>query len=634
MERTNEKPQKWIRDYLFDALRDLEIRYIFGVPGTNEIPIIDGCDILSNQVTYIQCLHENIAMGAAMGYARMSGKAGVVVIHVTPGTGHSIGNISNAWKSRVPLVVLCGQQHNQLVTQEPLLASDVVEIARQFTKWAHEARAWQEVPLVLQRAFKEALAPPTGPVFISLPWDFAIHEVEPGYDEPLKITRIPPRFLADPEAIKEGAKLLSSAGNPVIIVGDAVGYAQAWNEVTQLAGLLGAPVYLEGLSSMANFPNGDYHWQGELPFTQLAIQERLKLHDLAFMCGFGSQAQITVFKYSDGPLIPHKLKQIYLTNNTWDIGKNDFGEVGILGDIKATLPKLSQLLGPRPSAEAERRNTLLQDLEKKRASAWKDYLEKSKRVSPIRAVVVADALRQVIAERGLERRYVYVHEALSDSAPFQLYLPVAEPTSYYCVEGGSLGWSMPGSLGIKLARYGWQGIEADLVVNVVGDGSALFYPQVWWTSVHRDLPILYIIMNNREYRTLIQGLATVVTAYGNTPGYNWHPVNSDPSYLRIKQPDFSFLELAGSFGVRDGKRVTDPVRVKAAIEEGVAHVLGKKSSYVIEILSDPAVTADGPQPEPSPARAFVSRTAEIGEMSPPLEQPPLDIYYQSKTQWE
>src|SRR5262249_12261505 len=151
---------------------------------------------------------------------------------------------------------------------------------------------------------------------------------------------------------------------------------------------LGAPVYLEGHSSMTNFPNNDYHWRGELPGAQGVIQEHLRPHDVAFMCGFGSQAQITVFKYSDGPLIPHKLKQIYLANNTWDIGKNDYGEVGILGDVKATLPTLSKLLGPEPSPEGKRRNACLQDLDKKRTSDWKEYLEQSKRMLPIRAVVV------------------------------------------------------------------------------------------------------------------------------------------------------------------------------------------------------------------------------------------------------
>src|ERR1051325_6460567 len=168
---------RWTRDYVFDILRELGIHYIFGVPGTNEIPIIDGCSYPENNVTYIECLHENIAIGAAMGYARMTGKPGVLVVHVTPGIGHSLGNLFNAARSRVPLVIFCGQQQNELVTQEPLLASNLVQVANQYCKWAHELRSWEEIPLVLQRAFKEAMAPPTGPTFISFPWEFMLHEV-------------------------------------------------------------------------------------------------------------------------------------------------------------------------------------------------------------------------------------------------------------------------------------------------------------------------------------------------------------------------------------------------------------------------------------------------------------------------
>jgi benzoylformate decarboxylase len=91
---SSERPQevqRWNRDYLFDILRALGIRHIFGVPGTNEIPIIDGTAYPENGVQYIECLHENIAIGAAMGAARMSGKPGVLVVHVTPGIAHSIG---------------------------------------------------------------------------------------------------------------------------------------------------------------------------------------------------------------------------------------------------------------------------------------------------------------------------------------------------------------------------------------------------------------------------------------------------------------------------------------------------------------------------------------------------------------
>ena len=172
-----QEPRRWARDYVFDILRALGIRYIFGVPGTNEIPIIDGTSYPENDVQYIECLHENIAIGAAMGSARMSGKPGVLVVHITPGIAHSIGNLFNAWRSRMPLVILCCQQQNELVTQEPLLASNLVDLARQYTKWAHEVRTAEELPLVLQRAFKEAMAPPNGPVFVAIPWEFTMRRI-------------------------------------------------------------------------------------------------------------------------------------------------------------------------------------------------------------------------------------------------------------------------------------------------------------------------------------------------------------------------------------------------------------------------------------------------------------------------
>ncbi|HTD83725.1 MAG TPA: thiamine pyrophosphate-binding protein, partial [Gemmatimonadaceae bacterium] len=169
---TKKPAKRWARDYVFDILQDLGIRYLFGVPGTNEIPIIDGTSYPSNDVQYIECLHENIAIGAAMGSARMTNKPGVLLVHVTPGIAHTIGNLFNAWRSKMPLVVLCAQQQNELVTQEPLLASNLVDLARPYTKWAHEVRTEQELPMVLQRAFKEAMAPPAGPVFVSIPWEF------------------------------------------------------------------------------------------------------------------------------------------------------------------------------------------------------------------------------------------------------------------------------------------------------------------------------------------------------------------------------------------------------------------------------------------------------------------------------
>jgi benzoylformate decarboxylase len=585
---------RWTRDYLFDILRELGIRHLFGVPGTNEIPLIDGTSFPENQVTYIECLHENIAIGAAMGEARLTGLPGVLVVHVTPGIAHSIGNLFNAARSRVPLVILCCQQQNELVTQEPLLASNLVDLARQYTKWAHEVRAAEEIPLVLQRAFKEAMAPPNGPVFVAIPWEFTMRRIGE-HDRVAGVTRISSHFTGDPAAIAQAAQQLAQANSPLLVLGDAAGYANAWPELQELAELLGAPVVQQTLSSLANFPNDDYHWQGELPGDQHLMQAVFADHDVAFLCGFGAQAQVTVFKQADGPLIPATVQQIYLTNNTWDIGKNFYGETAIFGDIKATLPLLNAHLRQQPVSGAAVRNDALRQLAAARRTDWLAYEAQGLgQPTEIWAVTVAAALRHEIEARGLAKQFVYVHEAISDPAPFQYLLPfgpdAAAPTSYYCVAGGSLGWSMPASLGTKLAGRGWQGIEPRLVINAVGDGSSLFYPQVWWTAAHRKLGVLYIITNNFEYHTLQIGLKQVVAAYEADPNYGWHPRSDNPEYLRLERPKIDFVALARAFGVGAGEVVERAHDVARAVQRGIEHVLTTGESFVLDVHVTPSTS--------------------------------------------
>ena len=611
--------RRWARDYVFDVLHELGIHYIFGVPGTNEIPIIDGTSYPENDVRYIECLHENIAIGAAMGSARMTGKPAVVLVHVTPGIAHTIGNLFNAWRSKMPLVILCAQQQNELVTQEPLLASNLVDLAQQYTKWAHEVRTEQELPLVLQRAFKEAMAPPTGAVFVAFPWEFPMREIGPD-DRIPGITQISQHFTGDPDTIRQAASILSKAKNPLIVAGDAVGYANAWAELQDLAEILGAPVLLQTFSSVSNFPNDDYHWQGELSGTQALMQQTFEGHDVAFLVGWGCQAQITVFKYTDGPLIPPDVTQVYLSNDTWDIGKNYYGKAAIFGDIRATLPLLNDLVRKNPPKGAASRNKTMREGDKTRAKNWADYLAKAMKAKDIWAVVIAHALRECIDELDLAKQFVYVHEAVSDPAPFQYYLPFtnksAAPISYYCVAGGSLGWSMPASLGIKLEKNGWQDIETKLVVNAVGDGSSLFYPQTWWTAAHRELAILYIITNNHEYHTLQLGLQQVVQAYGKAPGYEWNPKTLWPEYLTIHRPKVDFLSVAKGFAGMDGEVVRLPEEVKAAVRKGVDYVLKNKKSYLLDMR----ISRDTP--------TAPSTTVPDDVLERYISQPPIDVVHQ------
>ncbi|MEJ2858638.1 MULTISPECIES: thiamine pyrophosphate-binding protein [unclassified Saccharothrix] len=566
-------PAKLGRDVVFDYLRTARVDRLFGVPGTNEIPIIDGTDVPANGVHYVPCLHENIAVGAAMGYARASGRPGVVLLHVTPGIGHGLGNLYNAAKSHVPLLVLCGQQHSNLLIQEPLLESDLVQVARQFTKWSYEVRGPDEIGMAMQRALKVALSPPHGPVFLSIPWEFTI---APARDPDAgRFTVVAPRFTGDRAGITQAAEVLAGAANPVIVVGDGVGAADAWAEVAALADALPSTVevFSEPLSSYMNYNNQDSDWQGELPGLQQCMQEKFADKDVAFLCGFNAQAQLVVFDWDLGPLIPEHVRQVYLHNDPWQIGKNHYGEAAVLGDIKATLPLITNEVAALRRVEVAPLDTLLAPSDERVRQRERRVAEVALRLDEITGEDVAIALRS-LQDKDPGLRLTLVNEAVSDSGYFQKHLRFDGPTSYFVGQGGSLGYSMPAALGTRL------GAGADrTVVNVVGDGSALFYPQCWWTAAKLDLAVLFVVLNNQEYKTLIGGLNEIGEVY------DWH-TTGDAAYLRLPPPPaVDFVTLAAGYGV-SGARVTDPHDVEPALAKGldiVRGVGGPARSHVVEV---------------------------------------------------
>jgi benzoylformate decarboxylase len=563
------------RDVVFEYLRDLGVEYLFGVPGTNEIPLIDGTAVAENDVTYVPCLHENIAVGAAMGYARLSGKPGVAELHVTPGAAHGIGNLYNAHRSHIPVVVLCAQQHNELYLQEPILSSDLVQVARQYTKWAYEVRFPEELPVALQRAFKEALTPPMRPVFLAIPWEFTMAPVP---DAPRRVTRIGSRILGDRDEIARAAHALATAKSPVIVAGDGVGAAGAWEGIERLAGLVGAPVYDEPFSSYLNFPNHLPRWQGELPQTQQAQQKVFAGHDVAFLCGFNAQAHVLVFRYELGPMIPETVTQVYLHDDPWEIGKNHYGEVAILGDIATTLPSICDAVAEHPerdAEQAERRNEQLTALDEQRRGQLGAAAEVAQGDALLTGAQVAAALAK--AQGSMPAPMTLVNESVSDIPSFLAYPQFDRPDAYYFAQGGSLGYSMPFSVGAKLAAG-----DSRTVVNTIGDGSALFYPHTWWTITRQRLPILTLVTNNRSYKTLVGGLAALDAICG------WKPAG-DAWYLRLDQPTvMSYVDLAGPFGV-EGALVSTPAELGPALERAIATVAGG-SPFVLEVLTDPSLT--------------------------------------------
>src|SRR5262245_13510461 len=161
---------------LIATLREAGIRYLFGNPGTTELPLLDA--LPDSGLEYVVALQEASAVAAADGYAQASASLAVANVHVAPGVGNALSILHSAARSRSPVLLTAGQQDTRLLMHEPILAGDLVTMAEPFTKWAYEIRSADEAVSVVERAITIALTPPTGPVFLSLPMDLMTDDTD------------------------------------------------------------------------------------------------------------------------------------------------------------------------------------------------------------------------------------------------------------------------------------------------------------------------------------------------------------------------------------------------------------------------------------------------------------------------
>ena len=215
------------KEALMQILRAEGVEYVFGIPGATEAQFVDVMED-HPEIRYVLCMHELAAVGMAEGYARTSGKVGVLNLHTGTGLAAGMPMLSNAWWGGVPLVVTVGQQDTRILAEEAAMSDNLVKIAAPFTKWATEVMRPEDLPTIMRRAFKIATHPPTGPVMVSLPLDVLANTFDFEYQPSAhSYTKLHP----DDRSIAAAVELLVSARNPGIIVEDGVTRCEALDEV-------------------------------------------------------------------------------------------------------------------------------------------------------------------------------------------------------------------------------------------------------------------------------------------------------------------------------------------------------------------------------------------------------------------
>jgi benzoylformate decarboxylase len=542
---------------LIEILRGADVDYLFGNPGTTELPFLDALD--GSGLTYVVALQEATAAAAADGYAQASGRLGVVNLHVAPGLANALSIVHNASRAKTPLLVTAGQQDTRLLLDAPILAGDMVRMTEGLTKWSYELRHAAEAPSAVRRAIHLALTPPTGPVFLALPMDLM---TEPCDDVGAATGVVAVRPTPEPEAIARAASLLARANAPVIVAGDGVARAGAQSELVALAETLGAAVHGEPIHRRLSFPGDHALWRGGLYPTATATAKALERFDAVLVVG---ASVFTWLFHAPGSPFGSAQTIVQIDDDASEIGRTYPVTLGLVGGVRAALSDLQEAVAKRQddAARAAARERV--------ATLGRARAEHSRRLAAAadaagdRVPIAPDYLMRTLATL-LPPDALIVDESASSLPHVLRHLPFPAGSDFFGSKTGTLGWAMGAALGVQLAH------PRRKVVATIGDGSVMYAPQALWTAAHYALPVTYVVANNASYAILKAGMLTFSlpgAKRGVFPG------------MDLVAPEIDYLALARSMGVL-AERVERP----AALRDALARALGHPGPALVDVAID------------------------------------------------
>jgi benzoylformate decarboxylase len=516
-----------VRDAIFDLMRRFGMTYVFGNPGSTELPMFRG---FPRDFRYILGLQEAVVVGMADGYAQATRNASLVNLHSAVGVGNAMGNIFTAYKNRTPIVITAGQQARSILPFDPFLASaHPTELPKPYVKWAIEPARAQNIPLAFARAYFTAMTLPRGPVLVSIPADDWEQQSELVRD---RIVGTEPR--PDLRVIERIASELNRSERPAIVVGAAVDCDGAWAEMLRLAELLNARVWAAPMSARCSFPEDHRLFAGFLPPMREKIVAQLTGHDVILAAGAPA---FTYHVEGRGPHIPEGATLCQLIDDPAIAAWTPAGIVAV-GGIRACLVELLAHSDTRRRGEPARR----------------DRMPRAEASAPMSTAFVLQTLDEV-----RDRTSIIVEEAPSARPVMQSYLPITRSEGFYTMASGGLGWSMPAAVGIALAK------PKDKIIAIIGDGSSMYSIQALWSAAQLKLPITFIVLKNRRYAAL-KDFAPVF-GYGEAD--------------RVQGTDLPGLDFAGMARAQG----CEAIRVTAAPElrDALTRALQSPSPFLLEV---------------------------------------------------
>ena len=460
-------------DIFFEALREEGVEKVFGYPGGATIKIYEklyDIDFLEHVLTR----HEQGATHAADGYARVTGKVGVVLVTSGPGATNTVTGIANAYLDSVPLVVFTGQVPSALIGNDAFQEADIVGITRPITKHNFIVRDVKKLASTIKKAFYIASTGRPGPVLIDLPKDMIAAECEYEYPEKVEIRGYKPTLKGHKNQIKKAARIIKEAKRPLLYVGGGVIMSNAAKELTEFARKNNIPV-TNTLLGLGSFPGTDPQFLGMLGMhgTYYANQA---VNNCDVLIAVGARFDDRVTGSTD--TFASKAYKIHIDIDPTVIDKNVLVDLPIVGDAKEILTDLLKELSNKP-----------------REDEWWKQIEEWKAACPLEYERPDNELRtQYVIERISEKtkgEAIIVSDVGQHQMWIAQYYKFNNPRSHVSSGGlGTMGFSIPASIGAAFA------IKDRPIVAISGDGGFQMNMQELITAHYNKLPIKFFIMNN------------------------------------------------------------------------------------------------------------------------------------------
>ena len=531
---------------LLEMLKAEGVRFIFGNPGTSEGPIID---ILGDypEFRYILTLQESVAVGMGESYARATGAASFVSLHVDSGLANGIALMLDAYNTGTPMVVTSANYDVRKISENK---TDLAELVRPVTKWSVELTHAEQIPSAIRRAFNEANSHPRGPVYVG----FTSNALE-GTAE-MNIVPSHPIFDATRpslEGIEQASTLLLGASNPIMMVGDRVSDDGAIDQAVQLAELLGLPVY-QSRGAEVSFPTTHGQFFGN--FSLRVADNRAILQDVDLVLAVGMDAFEELFYWGDIILKP-ETKLVHIDPIPGRVGKSEPPDVGIVAHCGLALAELAEAidgkLSPGDRAEIDRRRVAVISESQRSRQAFEESVSAKWDGKPMSPARMMAELAAAVPDNA-----VIVDDAISNRAMLRHYFQAHQRGDIRGVRGQSIGGGIGATMGTQCANPDRP------VFGIIGDGSAMMTVQGLWTAANDNIPCIFVICNNGMYRVLKVNFNIYqkdVLELPETSGGNL-------LYSDFGTP-FDLASIASSMGVY-GERISDPAEIKPAVDRAVA----------------------------------------------------------------